>query len=191
MLTWVSTILIGLTALTAISIPFAARNIRGALALAACWIAVVVLVTLGGGVLTGYPRQATSINGLAYPFESAQLEVIAFEMVPDVAIYVWARNPDRVPINLALDWSDEMASGLYKGQQESKQSGGQLMLDLGVEVNGDDGLGQREHNEGVAGGGGGGGGGGAAGGNYGPSAGPVVYVGQRDFPLKEESIAAE
>ena len=59
MVTWVSGILIGFTALTALAILFSARNVRGVLVLALCWLAVVVMVTLGAGVLTGYPRQAT------------------------------------------------------------------------------------------------------------------------------------
>ena len=183
MVTWVSGILIGFTALTALAILFSARNVRGVLVLALCWLAVVVMVALGAGVLTGYPRQATSLNALAYPFESSQVEVIAFEAVPDVAIYVWARNADKVPMNLALDWNESMATGLYKAQQDSKQTGGKVMLDLDSEAERGDGLGQREHNDQNAGGGGGGGGG--AGTDYGTSSGASVYVGQNDFPLKD------
>jgi len=185
MLTWVGSILIGFTIVTAVVILFAAKNIRSILALVVCWAAIVVLVTYGGGVLTGYPRQVSSLAGLAYPFEASRLEVISFDIEPGVAIYVWARNPDRVPMNLALAWNDDMASNLYKSQEESERTGGQIILELVAPAEPEEGLGQREHNDEVAGGGGGGGGGTANGGDYGPSGGPVVYVGQRDFPLKE------
>ena len=186
MLTWVSIILIGFTAFTALAILFSARNIRGALALTMCWLAVILLVTLGAGVLTGYPRQATSLTGLAYPFESSQVEVIAFEAVPDVAIYIWARNSDRVPMSLALQWDNSMASGLYKAQQETKDKGGKVMLDLNAASERDDGIQQREHNDQDAGGAGGeAGGGGGASTSYGEASGASVYVGQSDFPLKD------
>jgi|GEM_PF-3915496 len=186
MLSWVSGILLGATAVTALAILFSAKNLRSVLALAGCWAFLVVLVTLGAGVLTGYPRHVTSLTGLAYPFESPQLEVISFQAVPDVAIYIWARNSDRVPLNLALDWDSAMASGLYKAQEETKKNGGKVMLDLDVDRG--EGLGQREHNDdpaGQGGGGGGGGGGAGTGASYGTSGGATVFVGQSDFPLKD------
>ncbi|CDP53215.1 MAG: hypothetical protein HY371_07085 [Devosia nanyangense] len=185
MVAWVSAILIGFTALTALAIVFAARNIRGAIALSLCWIAVVVAVAYGSGMLTGYPRHATSMNALAYPFETAQVEIISFETVPDVAIYIWARNSNNIPMNLALDWSESMAAGLYKAKEASRQTGGKLMLDLNAQPERGDGVVQREHNEGPDGGAGGAGGGGTGTSSYGTSSGASVYVGQNDFPLKD------
>jgi len=186
MVVLVSGILVGLTVLSAIAILFCAKDIRGALILSLCWLAVVVMVTLGSGVLTGYPRQANSLHSLAYPFEASQVEVISFEIVPDVAIYIWARNDNRVPMNLALDWDSAMASGLYKAEEETKQNGGKVMLDLNGEQDRGDGLGQRDLNtsDGAGGGGEAGGGGGGTT-SYGTASGASVFVGQSDFPLKE------